>query len=516
MSGSKNSRLVLVAMIFAVSMTFIDQTIVAIAVPDLQKDLGLSETGVQWIVNGYLLSLAALFAFGGRIADMVGHKTMVIVGVIVFAASSGLCGATPTGDLAEPWMITFRVIQGAGAALMFPAALAIVVGSFAIEERGKALAAFFGITGALTAIGPLAGGYLTEISWRTIFWVNIPVAIIALILTAKANPDNTKRPAPIDYRGLVLIAGGMGLAILGLQQAGNWGWGDAATIGCIAVGLALIALFVRHSLTYTEHPLVRVRFLKSRAFTVDTIVVAMLMIVFVPICFFASTYAQISLSQDASEAGLFLLVFFGGFGIASQWGGRMLDSVGARSAMIPGAIIGAIGLFLWARAIPDLEFGNQWYWLAMGGAGCGLILSPAATDAMNRVPDSAYGEVTGLTQTVRYFGSSLGLAVLGSILITQTRTNIEGSLASMGIAKEKADEIAASLSQSGGSSSDAASSGGAEFAKVFRDVQFDYADATQTVIYVMAGVMVAIGLLAAARMPGGKVDPDAPPEVDGS
>ena len=124
------------------------------------------------------------------------------------------------------------------------------------------------------------------------------------------------------------------------------------------------------------------------------------MIVFVPICFFASTYAQISLGQDASEAGLFLLVFFGGFGIASQWGGRMLDSVGARSAMIPGAIIGAIGLFLWARAIPDLEFGNQWYWLAMGGAGCGLILSPAATDAMNRVPDSAYGEVTGLTQTV--------------------------------------------------------------------------------------------------------------------
>ena len=160
----------------------------------------------------------------------------------------------------------------------------------------------------------------------------------------------------------------------------------------------------------------------------DTFVVGLLMIVFVPICFFASTYAQISLGDDASNAGLFLLVFFGGFGLASQWGGRMLDNVGARSAMIPGAIVGAIGLYLWARALPDLDFGNQWYWLAMAGAGCGLILSPAATDAMNRVPDSAYGEVTGLTQTVRYFGSSLGLAVLGSILITQTRTNIEGSL----------------------------------------------------------------------------------------
>ena len=249
--GSTGGKLVLAAMIFAVSMTFIDQTIVAIAVPELQKDLGLSETGVQWIINGYLLSLAALFAFGGRIADIVGHKTMVIVGVIIFATASGLCGATPTGDIAEAWMITFRVIQGAGAALMFPAALAIVVAAFPIETRGKALAAFFGITGALTAVGPLAGGYLTEISWRTIFWVNIPVAIIALILTAKANPSNEKRPAPIDYRGLVLISGGMGLAILGLQQAGNWGWTDPATIGCIVVGLALIALFVRHSLVMT-------------------------------------------------------------------------------------------------------------------------------------------------------------------------------------------------------------------------------------------------------------------------
>lgn len=509
-------RLTLAAMIFAVAMTFIDQTIVAIAIPELQKDIDLSSTGVQWIINGYLLSLAALFAFGGRLADMYGHRTMVVIGVVMFAGASGLCGATPTGDIGEAWIIVFRVIQGAGAALMFPAALAIVLSVFGIEERGKALAAFFGITGALTAVGPLAGGYLTEISWRAIFWVNIPVALIALFLTAKAKPANEKHPAPIDYRGLVLIAFGMGLAVLGLQQASNWGWTSAATIASIAAGLVLIGLFVRHSLRDSA-PLIRVRFFQSRAFTVDNIVLFLLMMVFVPICFFASTYAQISLAQSASEAGLFLLVFFGGFGIASQWGGAMLDKVGARPAMVLGGAVGAVGLFLWARAIPDLEFGTQWYWLAMAGAGAGLVLSPAATDAMNRVPGSAYGEVTGITQTIRNFGSSLGLAVMGSLLITQNRENIESSLSGFGVPTEKADAIAASLSESGGGSAagDFGQHAGQRVEEVFRAVQFDYADATQTVVYVMAGIMAAVFLVSLARMPSGKVAPDAPPEVTG-
>jgi MFS family permease len=136
-SGGTNKNLVLAAMIFAVSMTFIDMTIVAIAVPSLQNDLSLSSTGVQWIVNGYLLSLSALFAFGGRLADIAGHRSMVVLGVIVFATASALCGATPTGSLDEAWIITFRVIQGAGAAIMFPAALAIVLGAFPVHERGR-------------------------------------------------------------------------------------------------------------------------------------------------------------------------------------------------------------------------------------------------------------------------------------------------------------------------------------------------------------------------------------------
>ena len=218
-NAHNNKTLVLVAMIFAVAMMFIDQTIVALAVPGLSKELSLSSNGAQWIVNGYLLSLSALFAFGGRLADVLGHRRMVLIGIVAFAGFSGLCGATPKGAWAEPWLITFRVLQGAGAALLFPAALAIVVAAFPLRERGRALAVFFGVTGALTSVGPLLGGYLTEWTWRSIFWINIPVAIIALVLTVKAKPAEERRDGRIDYRGALLISSGVGLVVLGLQQA---------------------------------------------------------------------------------------------------------------------------------------------------------------------------------------------------------------------------------------------------------------------------------------------------------
>src|SRR5277367_5665777 len=206
-------------MIFAVSMTFIDQTIVSIAVPRIQKELGLSSTGVQWAINAYLLSLAALFAFGGRLADTVGHRRMVTLGVVIFAVASALCGLTPKGSIAEAWIVTFRVIQGAGGAIMFPAALAIVVQTFALRERGRALAIFFGIAGGLTAIGPILGGYLTEWTWRAIFWVNIPVAIIALVLIFISKPTTEYKAARMDYRGLVLVASGVALSVFGFQQS---------------------------------------------------------------------------------------------------------------------------------------------------------------------------------------------------------------------------------------------------------------------------------------------------------
>ncbi len=506
-TGGGKKTLILAAMILAVSMTFIDQTIVAIAVPELQKDLSLSSTGVQWIVNGYLLSLSALFAFGGRLADIAGHRRMVTIGVVIFATASALCGATPTDSGAtEPWIIAFRIVQGAGAALMFPAALAIVLGAFPVGERGRALAIFFGIAGAFTSIGPIAGGYLTEWTWRAIFWINVPVAIGALILTAISKPADERHPGPVDYRGAVLISAGMGLAVLGLQQSSVWGWDSPATWVSIAAGLALLVAFVAYELRI-EHPLMQIRTFANRAFAVDNAVLFLLMIAFVPLFFFASMYAQISLGESASETGLYLLIFFAGFFVATQRGGRVLDTKGARPVVVLGCLLAAVGFALWAREMPDLSVDSQWPFMVLAGAGVGLVLSPANTDALNRVPRSRYGEATGITQTVRNFGSSLGMAVLGTILILQNESNLESTLGEEGIPESEADRIAESLSGSGGGDQAAfTEQAGAKAKEIFSAVQLDFALASRTVFYAMAAVMAVAFVLALIWMPGGKVE----------
>ena len=384
---AKNSKLILAAMIFAVSMTFIDQTIVAISLPTIQGDVHLSTTGSQWIINGYLLSLSALFAFGGRLADIAGHRRMVVLGIVIFAVCSALCGATPTGSLAETWLIVFRILQGAGAAIMFPAALAIVLESFPVAERGRAMAIFFGIAGGLTSIGPIAGGYLTEWTWRSIFWINVPVAIIALFLTWKAKPGDERHPGKLDYKGTVLVCGGMGLVVLGLQQSAIWGWDDAKTWVSIVLGLGILGWFVKDQLG-SQNPLLRLRIFENRAFAVDNAVLFFLMIAFVPLFFFASEYAQISLGESASETGLYFLIFFAGFATATQWGGKMLDRIGARRPVVLGCAIGAVGFYLWGKSMTHLSVSEQWYYIVLAGLGVGLVLSPANTDALNRVPRS--------------------------------------------------------------------------------------------------------------------------------
>jgi EmrB/QacA subfamily drug resistance transporter len=500
-----NKKLVLAAMIFAVGMTFIDQTIVSIAIPEMQKSLGLSATGMQWVINAYLLALSVTFAFGGRVSDILGHRRMVVIGVIVFATASALNGAVPEGDVAEGWLILFRAIQGLGAALMLPAALAIVVASFELRERGKALAIFFAITGGLTSIGPIAGGYLSEWTWRAIFWVNIPIAIIALVLIKIAKPENEPRPARLDVRGLVLIALGMGLSVFGFQQASDWGWDNMATWVCIVGGVLLLIVFARTE-ARTEPPLIRVGIFKVRAFAAENAVLFFSMIAFIPVFFFASMYSQIALGNSVSEAGLYLLTFFAGFAVSSQFGGRILDKTGAKPAVVLGCAIGAVGFALWGNALTDLDYNSQWYFIVLAGAGIGLMLGPANTDAINRAPRASYGEVSGVTQTVRNYGSSLGLAVLGTILINENRSNIESSLAKLDLPKAKADALAQSLTESGGGSRDTGFSkhAGAKAADIFQSVQLDFAQATRVVFFVMAGCLALAAVIALVALPAGR------------
>ncbi len=507
--GNRESaeRLTLVAMIFAVSMTFIDQTIVSIAIPVIEDDIDLSPTGAQWIVNGYLLALAAAFAFGGRIADIAGHRRMVLIGIGIFAGASALCGATPTGSFAEAWLIFFRVVQGIGAAIMFPAALAIVVAAFPQGERGKALAIFFGVAGGMTALGPIAGGYLIDVTWRAIFWINIPIALAAVFLTLRAKPDDTRRSAPMDTRGVILFALGMGLVVLGLQQASIWEWADPRTIGSIAVGALLLVIFVRLELA-TEQPLLQLRIFANRAFAADNAILFLISIAFVPMFLFASLYSQISLGDDASQAGLYIGTFFFGFVVAAQWGGRILDAQGAKAAVVPGCAIAAVGFYLWGEQMPDLDYSAGWWRIVVAGVGTGLILGPVSTDALNRVAGTSYGEATGITQTARNLGASVGLAVLGTILIARNRINVEDKLTPL-VGKGQADKIAESLNQAGSGAPAAPNGGGKGQAEVFDRVQEAFAASSQTVFQLMAGAMALAFVVALIWLPAGKA-PELP------
>jgi MFS family permease len=431
---------------------------------------------------------------------------MVVVGVAGFAVTSALCGFTPTGSIAQSWMIVFRVLQGAAAALLFPASVAIVVASFPLQERGRAMAIFFGISGGLTAIGPIAGGFLTQWTWRAIFWINVPVAIIALILIWISKPDDERRPTRIDYRGTVLITGAMGLIVLGLQQSSVWGWSSLATWVSIALGVALMVAFVAWELRCPE-PLLRLRIFRDRGFSAETVILGLISVVFVPFFFFASIYAQVALGESASHAGEYLLYFFLGFVILAQVGGRILDRRGARQAVILGCGLGAVGFFLLAGKLTDPSLHAQWPYVALAGGGIGLMLGTASTDVVNRAPRSSYSEVTGITQTARNFGASLGLAVLGAILITENHTNVTNALTHAGVPVTAAHKVASSLNATATARSGAAHQPPA----LVHTVQVAFAHSTQTVFYIMAGVMAAGFLVAIRYVPRGKVAPHEEP-----
>ncbi|MER7245752.1 MFS transporter [Kribbella sp. NPDC000426] len=491
-------------MLFAVAMTFIDQTIVAIASPTIQEELALTRTGTSWVVNAYLLALAATFALGGRLADVVGARRLVVIGIVGFAVTSALCGATPAGA-AQLWITLFRALQGVSGAIMIPAALSIVVSSFPVHERGRAMALFFTVSGAMTAIGPIAGGWLTQWTWRSIFWINVPIAIVALLLTFAARLPLIRRPARIDLPGAALVAGGMGFLVLGFQQAGIWGWGDPWTLACILLGLALLATFVRLQVR-KPNPLINVLIFRDRAFRIDNGVLFLSMIAFVPVFFFASIYAQISLGYDANKSGLYLLLIFAGFAPAAQLGGRMLDRVNAKRPMVLGCVVACVGFALWASKVHDYSLSVQWPFIVMSGAGIGLLLGPASTDAVNRAIDFSYGEVTGITQTVRNFGSTVGMAVLTTVLTSELADSLTRSLVNLGLPPATARAAAIQAAHDGHQHHSTAPP--ALQSQLHTIVAHDFATATSWVLY---GMAIALGLsfLVALRHPGTRVEDDA-------
>ena len=281
---------------------------------------------------------------------MFGRRRMVVIGVIVFAVASACCGLTPKGSIAEAWLIFFRVVQGAGAALMFPASVAIVIATF--PARASAAARWrssSAISGGLTAIGPLAGGFLTQWTWRAIFWVNIPVAIIALVLIWLSKPDNESAPREdrLPRHAARLRRDGPDRARPAAVE--RVGLGLARDVGMPVVGAIVMVAFVLWELRARGTPAAPARSSADRGFSVDNVALLLMSFVFVPYFFFASVYAQVSLGKSASEAGVYLLYFFIGFVVLAQIGGRILDRRGARPAVVLGSAMATVGFYLLAE-----------------------------------------------------------------------------------------------------------------------------------------------------------------------
>jgi MFS family permease len=240
---------------------------------------------------------------------------------------------------------------------------------------------------------------------------------------------------------------------------------------------------------------------RIRPFLVENIVLGIAMLVFIPVFFFASEYAQISLDKTPSEAGLVLLYFFVGFVIAAQIGGRMLDRVGAKRPVVIGCVLGAVGFWLWGGKVTGLDLGSQEIDIILSGAGMGFMLGPASTDAVNRASRLSYGEATGITQTVRNYAASLGLAILGTIVVSQTRSRVTSSLLSLHVPNAQAHAEASKLAQSQG--------GNGSIASIPHFVRLDFAYATRSVLYVMAAIMAAAAVAALVGLRAG-VQEEAP------
>jgi predicted MFS family arabinose efflux permease len=312
----------------------------------------------------------------------------------------------------------------------------------------------------------------------------------------------------MDYRGLALITAGIVLGVFGFQQAPLWGWTNPAIGGCIAAGLVLLVVFYRIQ-RQTESPLIDTEIFRNRTFLVENLVLGIIMLAFVPIFVFTSEYAQISLGKQAKDAGVFLLFFFMGFAVATQIGGRLLDKVGAKRPVTMGCGLAAAGFILWAGKVTTLDFGKQQWFIVIAGAGMGLMLSPANTDAVNQAGRFSYGEATGITQTIRNYAASLGLAVLGTTLVSRMRVNVANQMVSeLHVPRKDAEAAASGLAQM--QSSGSSGGGGApDLSKIPHFYQMAFAQSFETILYAMGGIMAVAAVVALVGLKAGVQHGDA-------
>jgi EmrB/QacA subfamily drug resistance transporter len=401
------------AMCFALFMIMLDNTVVNVALPSIQADLKASLSSLEWTVNAYTLTFAVLLVTGGRLGDIFGRRRMFLFGVVVFALSSAAIGFSPS----QSWLVAGRALQGIGGAFMMPATLSIISNAFPPEERGKAIGTWAGVSALALAIGPVVGGALTEyVSWRAIFFMNLPVAVGAVVVTlfaAHESRDETIAKV-VDVPGIATLSLGLTALVLALVEGNQWGWGSPAIVALLAAAAVGLVTFVVVERT-VRAPMVDFKFFRSRTFFGANAVAFIVTFAMLAMFFFTALYMQNILGYSAVEAGVRFLPATLLIIVTAPIAGRLADRIGPRPPMAIGLLLTSSALFLQTRIGVDTGYGLILPAFMLMGVGMGLVMSPMSTAAMNSVSADKAGVASGVLSMSRMIGGTFGVAALGAL-----------------------------------------------------------------------------------------------------
>ncbi len=406
---------VLTAAILASTIAYIDESVVNVALPTIEKDLAASAIIAQWLVNAYTLCLAALLLIGGAAADRFGRRKMFIVGISIFAAASLCCGLAPNAAI----LIVGRAVQGLGAALLIPCSLALIGASFDEAERGKAIGTWAGFSAIAAAVGPVLGGSIVDhFSWRWIFLINPLLALpaIAILITHVPESTDAGSTGKLDWSGAALALAGLAGVAFGLIAAPDVGWTDRTALAPLTCGLALLVAFI-----LIEHhnaaPMLPLGLFRSRTFSAVNLL-TLLLYAALAAAFFFLPFALIQVhGYSALLAGAAFLPFTIIMAVLSRWAGGLLDRFGARLPLVTGPAITALGFGLLAAAVR-----SGTYWIFLGsllvlGVGMAIAVAPLTTTVINAVPPHQTGVASGINNAVASLASLLAVALFGAVAL---------------------------------------------------------------------------------------------------
>jgi EmrB/QacA subfamily drug resistance transporter len=408
------------AMCFALFMIMLDNTVTNVALPSIQRDFDASLSALEWTINAYTLTFAVLLVTGGRLGDIFGRRRVFLVGVGIFAFASATIGFAPS----DGFLVASRALQGVGAALMMPGTLSIISNAFPPRERGKAIGIWAGVSAIALAVGPLVGGWLTEdVSWRAIFFLNVPVAVGAIAITLFAAEESRDETVDrgVDWPGIGALTVGLTALVLGLVEANAWGWGSARILGLFALAAVALVGFAAIELR-SPAPVVDFAFFRSRQFLGANAVAFMVTFAMFAMFFFLALYMQNILGYSPLETGVRFLPTTLIVMVAGPIAGRLTDRIGPRWLMTGGLVLIAASLAWQSRIQVDTSFGYLLPAFMVMGAGIGFVMSPMSAAAMNAV------DASGTLSMSRMVGGTFGVAALGALVAAVGRSDLDRSL----------------------------------------------------------------------------------------